>query len=137
MKKIILTVLTIITILGLKAQGNNLQFNQVLNYEYTHGVIGVNLLQSWFNVGLITVPPNKVYKITSGSIHIATSSKFFFDFGAIKVGEHLVSGGENDSHINNCPIWLGTGTYNVSLAYSNSGQVLYGALSIIEFNIVP
>ena len=137
MKKLILTILTTITILGVNAQGNNLQFNQVLNYEYTQGVMGVNLSESWFNVGLITVPPNKVYKITSGSIHTASNINLYFDFGGIKVGEHFVSGGENDSHINNCPIWLGTGTYNVSLAHSNTGQVLYGALSIIEFNIVP
>ena len=69
MKKLILTILTTITILGINAQGNNLQFNQVLNYEYS--VYALNYETS-YSAGTIIVPQNKVWKITYSSVYSST-----------------------------------------------------------------
>ena len=43
---------------------SNLGFSQVLNYEYTSSLSAY----SEVTVGTLTVPSNKVWKITSGSL---------------------------------------------------------------------
>lgn len=137
MKKIILTVLTIITIWEVNAQGNNLQFNQVINNEYT---LSTFLSHRYNQVGSITVPTNKVYKITSGSAYRWDGGSNDFTNGcSIKVGENILfdysysDGGQ----ISNTPVWLGSGTYIVYLRSISSYVELKGSISAIEFNLVP
>jgi hypothetical protein len=132
MKKIFLLLFTFFSFSYFFGQGNNLQFNQVLNFEYSSSF----LTYSPINVGTITVPTDKIYKIVSGSAIRRYNGVDNLDHVKIQVGEHIVSGGDGSMSLNNCPIWLGSGTYNVFISASNSSDNLKGALSIVEFNIV-
>lgn len=136
MKKLIFTILTTITILGLNAQGNNLQFNQVINNEYT---LSSFLNHRYNQVGSITVPTNKVYKITSASAYRWDGGSYDYTNGcSIKVGENILYDYlySNGGQISNTPVWLSSGTYIVYLRSISSYAELKGGLSIIEFNIV-
>ena len=134
MKKIILTVLTIITIWGVNAQGNNLQFNQVINQTFT-----VNITDDyrWFASSTITVPIDKVWKITSSSafsseLNVSNENDYT---GNIKIGDHVVSEQNKGS---NFPVWLSSGTYTIWLTGpTTSKPKITGSISGIEFNIVP
>ena len=63
MKKLILTILTTITILGVNAQGNNLHFNRAL-FETIFSAIPDNLTPYYVVQNSFTVPTGKVWKIT-------------------------------------------------------------------------
>jgi hypothetical protein len=82
-----------------------------------------------------------VYKITSGSCYHKNDSDVINYGAAMKVGEHILV--ENTSSTNApsaiySPVWLSAGTYNVYLSWrSNQNGTLYGAISVVEFNIVP
>ena len=132
MKKILLFIFTLFSFSYFFGQGNNLQFNQVLNFEYSTSF----LTYSPTNVGTITVPTDKVYKIVSGSATRRYNGVDHLNYIKIQVGEHVVSGGESNISLNNCPIWLGSGTYNVFISPSYTTDNMQGALSIVEFNIV-
>jgi len=137
MKKLILTILTTITILGVNAQGNNLQFNQVINNEYT---LSSFLDHRYTQAGSITVPTNKVYKITSASAYRWDGGSNDYTTGcSIKVGENILYdySYSNGGQISNTPVWLSSGTYIVYLRSLAQFSELKGALSIVEFNIVP
>ena len=136
MKKIILTILTTITILGVNAQGNNLQFNRAFNYEYSQLC---SLQDQLYSAGSITVPQNKVWKITHSSVynstHISHSGSLLID--NILVSRGRISNGTTDG-IDGI-IWLNSGNYTVylvSTSTSNSITNIKSTISGIEFNIV-
>ena len=134
MKKIILISILLLSCCLFYGQGSsNLGFNQVLNYEYSVNHTNYNPV----NVGTITVPTGKVWKITSGSASRIYGNEYYLSQVTIKVGEHIVSGygPSGASYINFCPIWLGSGSYSVFLTSSSSVQSMKGALSVVEFNI--
>ncbi|MDA9121123.1 hypothetical protein N9J52_03715 [Flavobacteriales bacterium] len=116
------------------AQGN-LQFNQVLNFDYSA------TLSAYGNapVGTLTVPPDKVWKITAASSRDLGPSHFST---SIAVNNHLLYEyryvANSAAVSNNTPYWIGTGTHVVKLfnLYS-SGISAAGSLSIIEFNVIP
>ena len=132
MKKILFILFTLIIADSVISQGNNLQFNQVLNYTYN----GAGSNTNFQNVGSITVGSNKVMKITSGSAYYLQNNYPSNYNMIIKVGEHIVMTNRNQ-YENNTPICLSTGTYTVYLqcAY-NSATSIHGSLSIVEFNLV-
>ena len=136
MKKLILTILTTITILGVNAQGNNLQFNQAIFQEFIV-TVPTNYDERFFSAGTVTVPQGKIWKITSSSAYctdINANDKMYE--ASIKINNHILrfEVGSNQTS----PIWLNSGNYTIWLA---NGTSLYpktiGSISGIEFNIVP
>ena len=136
MKKLILTILTTITILGVNAQGNNLQFNRALFDDLGslfHTVSGSS--PNNYTISF-TVPTGKVWKITKFNalssyddatrIRISKSSSYSSAMLAPKnTGDPL--------------IWLPSGTYDVTIMenYSSSSWTTNVMVTGIEFNIVP
>ena len=135
MKKLILTILSTITILGVNAQGNNLQFNRAFNYEYSQLCsVGDQL----YSAGNITVPPNKVWKITHSSVYNTSSTSYLasllIDNIVVSIGR--LSAGSSNSE--NGILWLNSGNYTVYLvSTSAANQNIISTISGIEFNIVP
>ena len=129
---IIFTVVYFFSLLGsghaLHAQGNTLQFGQVLLLSST--------LASNNNIG--TVPVNKVWKIESfgaGDPTVAIMGKLnAFDAGRLVRDGN--SGGSQLIFLNSwhCPVWLPAGT---ALGFSGNGVGNLVWFSIIEFNLVP
>ena len=140
MKKTILISFLLLSCTLFYGQGTsyNLGFSQVLNLEFSkQNPTGY----MWNSAGTITVPSNKVYKITSGSSYSDYGSSSDTDKNKLKVGEHIVvdnkQTGSGLTQINHCPIWLSSGTYNVYLQINSSGGnfSIKGSLSIVEFNV--
>ena len=114
---------------------SNLGFSQVLNYEYTSSLSAY----SEVTVGTLTVPSNKVWKITSGSLqrddNNSTNSCVLL-VGKLTVFENNRSGNYGVANTLLTPIWLSSGTYSVKIQHRSAGTVTFsGGLSIIEFNI--
>lgn len=132
MKKLLFILLTTFLSGGIYSQGNNLQFSQVLNYSYYENS---PTLYNMVSQGTITVPANKVWKITSASSHGRRANDGYTlpDYGSIYIDNIEISSTNNAS---NTPYWLSTGTYTVYLYSNNSNIHVYGTLSIVEFNIV-
>ena len=131
MKKLLLSLSCILVFNFLHAQSSsNLGFSQVLNFEYS---TLCNAAYTFYSVDTLTVPSNKVWKITSGSAIISD----WHEIAAIKVDNHLINSNKiyNSHSMNNCPVWLNSGNYTVYLGSTKSNQTIRGALSIIEFNI--
>ena len=145
MKKLILISFLFIST-AIYSQGN-LQFNRVINLEYSQRLNGIssnntsetgeNLLES------ITVGENKVWKVVSAAIsqgdrlrgdspltHAGNISLF--------INKTLISRGNLQS-MTLFPIWISSGTRNI-IAYNPSTNASLDpyiiSLSIIEFNIV-
>lgn len=144
MKKIILTILTTISILGLNAQGNNLQFNRALFERIASFNVVSNSLVSISNS--FSVPSGKTWKITSfgGSDQTISSSgvDYIQNVSISKAGENnfyrfYMSNTNNVG--NKTPIWLPEGFYDikVQVSTSNSSNPFNLIVSGIEFNIVP
>lgn len=135
MKNNFLLLLTIAFYSNIYCQGN-LQFNRVINLEYSNGVtIGGSLTI----YDTLKVPLNKVWKVESaGAIRnsLATPS---FDY-AIYLNNYLLYNPYSPNNTSlldpvNYPIWLSSGNYVLKCLYgSNTPKV---SVSIIEFNIVP
>ena len=139
MKKIILSCLCLFALTFNYGQGSsNLGFNQVLNLNFSASYSYQSQQYKFINAGTITVPNNKVYKITSGSAYSKNGSDAI-NFGvSIKVGEHIIMENSTTSSTSAVyfPIWLSAGTYNIYLSWrSNSNATLFGAISVVEFNI--
>ena len=139
MKKIILISFLLLSCILFYAQGTsyNLGFSQVLNLNFSASHTTSDSYK-FTNVGTLTVPNNKVYKITNGSSYFTNSDGRHYFAMAMKVGEHILhetSTGSASSAVYG-PVWLSAGTYNVFIRYaaSNTGT-LNGALSVVEFNI--
>ena len=137
MKKTILISFLLLSCTLFYGQGSsyNLGFSQVINYDYntTSNVIGYGEV----TVGSITVPSNKVWKITSGTA--IRDAVGYATHAGIFVNNNMVFGSgvsASVSPVSNTPIWLSTGTYDVKIKNFDSGARTYkGSLSIVEFNI--
>lgn len=134
MKKLIFTILTTITILGLNAQGNNLQFNRAFNYEYSQLC---SLQYQLYSAGSFTVPTNKVWKITHSSVYSSTNASYS---GALLIDNIKVCAGRigaSSASEKGGILWLKSGNYSVYLmSTSTSNQDIRSTISGIEFNIV-
>jgi hypothetical protein len=143
MKKTLLLLFTIFTFSFASGQGNNLQFNRVVNES---GGTSISSQQSFFTSGSITVPANKVLKITSGSVFSIYPNNYTDYRVSLKIGDHIlirrstVNGTERQFN-GNYPVWLSSGTYTVFVEHPSGGYngVSYEAkwsISGVEFNIV-
>ena len=137
MKKLILTILTTITIWGVNAQGNNLEFNRAFNYVYSQLC---SVEDQLYSAGSITVPQNKVWKITHSSVYnsfyVSHSGSFLIDNIIVSAGRLENSSANNSSY---GIIWLNSGNYTVylvSTSTSGSNSTIKSTISGIEFNIV-
>jgi hypothetical protein len=115
------------------AQGN-LQFNQVIHVKNT----GSAYAPGAATVTSITVPTGKVWKIESAS---ATDGDELSIDGQLVYGLPYMQGTNSylSMHIN-MPVWLGPGTYSVTLYNDQAinAQAAYTTvISGIEFNVVP
>ena len=146
MKKLILISFLFISI-GIYSQGN-LQFNRVINLEYTQNLNGnaETLLES------ITLEENKVWKVVSASITegdfqrggiplYRTSNDVGLFINKTKI---YAAWGSLATTISNqsvrMPIWIssGSGTKNILAYMVNANINPYTiSISIIEFNVVP
>ena len=131
MKKTILFFLILFSVgLHYGQTSSNLGFNQILNYSYSKSQPNIS---DWNYVGVITVPSNKILKITSGSVYREYSGSTYVTGGGIKVGSNVILSTSGELL---CPVWLNSNaTYNVYLLHNNSASELYGSLSIVEFNL--
>ena len=116
------------------AQGGNLQFNKVLNFDYSSVFVsgyGNEILET------ITVPIGKVWKITAASSHGTSYSGI--SRSALAVNSHFLWFQTNSSSfIMNTPFWLSSGIHEFKVFNQYSGsQEISSAISVIEFNIVP
>ena len=126
MKKILLFIFTLFSLSYIFGQGNNLQFNQVIFQEF-NTTAGYD--SYFYSAGTITVPSNKVWKITSTGVnaHSGTANEREMD-GKIMIGNHKCS---------SFPIWLNSGTYPIYLSTNNiTFNYIDGSISGVEFNIV-
>jgi hypothetical protein len=100
-----------------KAQGN-LQFNQVLNVEFTSSVSTT-----------LTVPTGKVWKLEN---LVMTSLNNYACFSYNGSTYYLRQHNTSSSAWDNFPFWIGSGKTVTFGAGCASGMI-----SILEFNIVP
>tara|TARA_B110001452_G_scaffold259453_1_gene255829 strand:- start:70 stop:468 length:399 start_codon:yes stop_codon:yes gene_type:complete len=131
MKKLLFILLTTFLSSGIYAQGNNLQFSQVIFNEFT-----ATTNSGWVSAGTLTVGTNKVLKITSASAGRSGSQG-----GTLKIGSHYLVNTSNTTNTTTFPIWLPAGTYDVQLYYYQGGYqpqpaLCNGTISGVEFNIV-
>jgi hypothetical protein len=128
--------IALFSVLGslLYSQGN-LQFNQVLTFTGSIGVIGPNAVTS----PIQTVPAGKVWKIESVGGLASNQSSGNVRFGIqINTGISIVYW-NNLIDQNICPIWLKTND-NLQFYYHNpstNAQTCSYIISVVEFNIIP
>ena len=130
---------------GINSQGN-LQFNRVINLEYSQrlsgissnntGATGENLLESF------TVEEKKVWKIDSASVSKGERLRGdspLSDSGNIRLFINKTLIFRDNSNTRVWPIWISSGTRNI-IAYNPSTNASLDpyiiSISIIEFNIV-
>lgn len=139
MKKTILISILLLSCNLFYGQGTsyNLGFSQVLNLNFSASHAASDSYK-FTNVGTLTVPNNKVYKITNGSSYYTNFDGKHYFMTSMKIGEHILHETSSSSASSAVygPVWLSAGTYNVFIRYgaSNTGT-LNGALSVVEFNI--
>ena len=144
MKKLILTILTTITILGVYAQGNNLQFNRALFERYDIDCIGNFSNGAFYQSNTFTIPANKVWKINKTSISLRAYSSSsndltFHGMMAVSLANEnkffLLTDFPSDAASNENLIWLPSGTYDIKVKVNFSGtyDIIFNG---IEFNIV-
>ncbi len=124
--------------LNVSAQGN-LQFNQVKYFQ----LLLTQLSSSAFDqtTQVVTVPANKVWKIeaASATYYSPTSGSAVFG-GKICIDGHVLFDYANTpGGFNTLPFWLPAGTYTLALKSNTTSSTYYfnGAVSVIEFNVVP
>ena len=135
MKKINLT-LTLITCLiicnkGLKAQGNNLQFEQAVFNTYSVAGDGNNTIDVLLTQTLI-VPANKILRIESAYASGSQANGAVIYALTITLDNVMIGGGV-------ISLSLPSGTYTVKITDHPSSSVtqVYGYISGILYNIVP
>jgi len=137
MKKLILTILTTITILGVNAQGNNLQFNRALFEDYTVQAPSGSDYHIISNA--FTIPAGKVWKVTSLSASITGPNQYIAgDVGISKssVQKYSVSRSIGVGNTSEMVLWIPEGSYDIRVYSADAGW--YNViLSGLEFNIVP
>ena len=131
MKKLIATATLLLALLtSANAQGN-LQFNQVINGEFSTVVAYTTTV-----MGTFTVPVGKVWKIESTSQMYDDGSYVYSQGKPVFIDNHLVWEKTNYySSAGQLPLWLSAGTYTVKA--TGSGSTLVFSYSAIEFNVVP
>jgi hypothetical protein len=134
MKKLILILFTFLMANGIYSQGNNLQFNRVVNESSN---VTVNN-SSELSAGSITVPANKVLKITSASIRQDNATGL--NRLQLRIGNHIATT-FNSYDIapiqNSFPLWLEAGNHSVIVSRGLAGTAdLIWSISGVEFNIV-
>ena len=140
MKKSILILLSISTISIAFTQGNNLQFNRVVNES---GSSTTTVSDSHISSGSINVPNNKVLKITSGSVYTYyNGTNTDYECG-LKIDDHILirrstnNQGSDYNYNGIYPIWLGSGNHVVYVEKGASGsRDITWSISGVEFNIV-
>ena len=135
MKKILLFIFTFFSFYCFLGQGNNLQFSQVLNNDYS---LLCGNQYALYSAGSFTVPTNKVWKITYSTVYNSTNPSYS---GALLIDNIRVNSGRiTPSTSNNQTggiLWLKSGNYTVYLmSTSDNNQEIKGTISGIEFNIV-
>ena len=149
MKKEFLIILFIGIISFAQDTPGNLQFNRVINLEYTEvldgttssaGDNGDNLLE------ILTVPENKVWKIISASITLGDNNRednpLYLSHGSNIInlfigGTKIMHNGITSNDQIRLPIWISSGTRNLTAYMSGStNEPWWFSISIIEFNIV-
>jgi hypothetical protein len=118
----------------LAAAQSNLQFNKPILISYNGLVPSAS---TPFDVGTITVPPNKIWKIESGSA-IDPLRLYPIQFNLVVDGQLLYAGSSTNSTMpySTPPIWLGEGTYPLSISLSAGVTYNFIAnISGIEFNL--
>ena len=105
-----------------------MQFNQVLNFDYE---LVTNAGASGQVAGVLTVPADKVWKITSAS----TSESGTGDYErTLQVNNHVLYERRSNAQISmNTPYWLSTGNHTVEIF----GGARIASLSVVEFNVIP
>lgn len=140
MKKL-LYIFTLLFSFAIYSQGN-LQFNKVINITLNvPGGTASNLDGiTVYSAGSYTIPDGKVWKIESASLSRYASSSSLNPTGeatqgAIKLGDMVIHASNNDTGGTRKPVWMPSGTYNMSISKNGSNQAGV-SISIIEFNIV-
>ena len=149
MKKLLYIFILFISF-GVYSQGN-LQFNKILNLEYTKEVNGIssNNSASGKNVlATLTIPENKVWKVVHATVSEADEFRSNAPYNVNAVSNnYLAIGGtfiwasmSSNEVLNDYPIWFGSGEKELILwVYSNIGastNTKIVSVSIIEFNVV-
>jgi hypothetical protein len=138
MKKIILTILTTITIWGINAQGNNLEFNQVI--DLTFNVSTATRLSTITSA--FTIPTGKVWKITKAGGITAYGNGISNMESFYKKNTAQYFSSLTDNSDTQLTIWLASGTYDLKADFDgffNSSLADPASISLngLEFNIVP
>jgi hypothetical protein len=115
--KLLILLVSLFFITESKSQGN-LQFNQVLNVEFTSTVSTT-----------LTVPSGKVWKLEN---LVMTSLNNYACFAYNGSTYYLRQHNTSSSAWDNLPFWIGAGKTVTFGAGCASGMI-----SIIEFNVVP
>ena len=136
MKKILLLLFMFFSFSAAMAQGNNLQFSNVLTMSF-------EAAGSTDDTQTLTVPSGQVLKITSAHASNATNRNYN-DLQILKFKElssssytNLTSGTENSysNSSNNFPIWLKAGIYMFKLDNEQNSGTGTAILTGIYFNI--
>lgn len=132
MKKLLSMAVLLISI-SVSAQGN-LQFNQVINSEYTFTGSPDDVIAT------ITVSNGKVLKIEGVSLlRVSGTAEFpvYSSYAAVTIAGINVYYALSIQ--NTClPLWLGEGTHNIVVTQTgNTAATHKVGISAIEFNVVP
>ena len=137
MKNILLLLFAITILFDAYSQGNELQFNRVVNESSTITVSSQFALE---NAGSIIVPANKVLKITSASIYQSSGNSMSQNRLSLKIGNHvvfIVDGVSAETKQNSFPLWLESGNHSVLVSKGLIGTAdLTWSISGVEFNVV-
>ena len=118
------------------AQGN-LEFNEVKNVIFDAPAPS----SQNFNIGSITVPAGKVWKIQSTSLlqNIISDWQPMWGGGSywVTIANQLVYAENSQSSRRANVFWLEEGTHDVSCYTNTSTYIKRVAVSAIEFNLVP
>ena len=152
MKKLILISFLFISTV-IYSQGN-LQFNKVINLEYTKVLNGTD--NNAANTGetlleTVTIEENKVWKVVSAAItggdrlrggnplspYTDHDVGLFLNKTKIYQSSRAVNANEKFRDVS-MPIWFSSGTKNViTYMYGTDSDPITISISIIEFNVVP
>ena len=149
MKKLILISFLFISTI-VYSQGN-LQFNRVINLEYSQNLNGTNSSAS--NIGetlleSITIEENKVWKVVSAAITGGDRNRgdsplypYGNDVGLFinktKIYQSMSNVATHNQQTIRMPIWISSGTKNIITYMSGTDTDPFTiSISIIEFNIV-
>ena len=142
--KNLLYIFTLFFSFGIYSQGN-LQFNKVINITLTAPIGSTNNTDgiALYSAGSYTIPDGKVWKIESASLSKLGGNGNRGPTGedtqgAIKLGDMVIHGSSgNYKSAHTKPIWMPSGTYNLTIHKAEGNYKTDVSISIIEFNIVP